>query len=205
MPLSISSEAIAEKNKLYSEQPWLILLEITYPQEPSLYLVWNTESVEWGGFTWYPATFDIGEIEETKEGGATTVPFSIVDIDKNIIPILDHYGGAVGAEVIVRIVHSAYLNNPTPEFEAEFEIVSAGIDSQSVINLRLGAEDLTSRRSPTDIYVQMHCRYNEFKGDLCQYDGGEEDCDRTLTRCRELENQVRFGGFPGIGNLGIWL
>jgi hypothetical protein len=47
------------------------------------------------------------------------------------------------------------------------------------------------------------CRYKKFKGTRCGYAGVEIICDRTLTRCRELANSRRFGGFPGMGAGGL--
>ena len=203
MSLSISTDAVAEKNKLASSDPWLLLLEVIYPSEPSIRLVWNTEDVTWDSETWQAASFKLGDIEESQDGSVPVVSLSIVDIERNIIPTVDAYGGGVGAQVIIRVVHNAHLDNTTPEVEYDMEIVSASVDSKGQINFRLGAENLTNYRSPPDMYLKIHCRYAEFKGPECGYGGAATDCDRTWERCKELENQNRFGGFPGIGRLGI--
>lgn len=204
MALDISTSAINEKNRLSSGDPWLLLLEINYPNESPIYLAWNTKDVVWDGNTWQAADFKLGDQEESKDGSVPTVSLGIVDIERRLIPIIDEYGGGVGAEVIVRIVHSSYLDNTIPEYEADLEIISTTIDNQSVVNFELGAENLTNHRSPPDMYLKLHCRYAEFKGDLCGYTGTATDCDRTWTRCMELNNQKRFGGFPALGRLGIF-
>jgi len=204
MPLSISTQAIESKNKLSSTDPWLLLLEINYPNEEPIRLVWDTESISYDGETWQAATFVLGDQEESNEGDVPSVKLGVVDIERNLIPLIDQYGGGVGAEVIIRVVHSAYLNNNTPELEVEYEIIDASVDAQSRVNFKLGAENLSNYRSPPDIFLQSHCRYKEFKGSYCGYTGTETECDRTFERCRELGNQKRFGGFPGIGRLGYW-
>lgn len=42
-----------------------------------------------------------------------------------------------------------------------------------------------------------------FKGARCAYAGAETRCDRTLTRCTELANQARFGGFRYVHDLAF--
>lgn len=204
MPLSISTDAITEKNKLSSSDPWLLLLEIIYPGEDSIRVAWNTEAVTWDGEVWQPYPFELGDMEETKEAEIPTVSLVIYDIERRLIPIIDQYGGGIGAEVWVRVVHSAHLDNTTPEFEQNFENVEVQIGYDFSVKLKLGAENLSNRRSPADRFLKGHCRYKIFKGAECGYDGPETECSRTFERCRQLGNQARFGGFPGIGKIGYW-
>lgn len=204
MPLSISTEAIAEKNKLASNDPWLLLLEIIYPGEDSIRVCWNTEDITWDGETWLAASFKLDDIEQDKEGSTPSVGLSIVDLERRIIPILDQYDGGVGATVYIYIVHSDHLDKTDPEFEEIMEIIDVSIDHLGMIRFKLGAENLTNRRSPPDRFLKGHCRYKEFKGSLCGYDGDETDCSRTYVRCKELGNQKRFGGFPGVGQIGYF-
>ena len=204
MPLSISTDAINEKNRLSSSDPFILLLEIDYPNEIPIRVCWNTESIVWDGETYQAFPFKLDDIEETKEAEVPTVNLTIVDIGRQLIPIIDDKDGGVGAEVWIRIVHSAHLDNTIPEFEQNFEILETRIGSDFSINFKLGAENLMSRRSPQDRYLKGHCRYEDFKGTLCGYDGTETDCNRTFERCRELGNETRFGGFPGLGRIGYW-
>lgn len=204
MPLSISTDAIAEKNKLGNTDPWLLLLEIVYPDETPVRVVWNTEDITWDGETWQAFPFQLGDMEETKEGEIPAVSLTIFDIGRQLIPIIDDHGGGVGATVWVRVVHGAHLDNTTPEFEQNFEIVETQISHDFSINFKLGAEDMASKRSPQNRFLKGHCRYKEFKGPECGYDGDETECSRTFERCRELNNQKRFGGFPGVGRIGYW-
>ena len=51
------------------------------------------------------------------------------------------------------------------------------------------------------------CRWKKFKGDECQYSGGETWCDRTWSRCSDLHNTANFGGerwLPSIMDKDIW-
>lgn len=204
MPLNISTEAIAEKNKLGSSSPWLLLLAIAYPGEEVIRVVWNTESIIWNGHTWHPAAFELGELEESSEGEIPTVDLRVNDIERRITPHLDDYDGGVGAEATIYVVHADHLDHTEAEIEEDFELLDVGIDYLNTIKIRLGSENLTNRRSPPHRYLKGHCRYQEFKGTLCGYSGAETECDRTFERCRELGNSTRFGGFPGIGKRGYF-
>lgn len=51
------------------------------------------------------------------------------------------------------------------------------------------------------------CRWKEFKGRECGYTGGESWCDRTYSRCSDLDNTANFGGerwLPSIVDKEIW-
>lgn len=203
MPLSISTHAINEKNKLVSNSVWIILLEVNYPNEPSIRVCYNTENITWDGVVWYACPFELGDINETKEGEIPTVDLTIWDIERRITPLIDEYDGGIGAEAIIRIVHSDYLNVSDPEFIELFEVTDVSIDYLNRVRFNLGAENLTNYRSPNNIFLKGFCRYEEFKGPYCQYDGPETSCDRTFSQCRQYGNQARFGGFPGMGQMGL--
>lgn len=79
---------------------------------------------------------------------------------------------------------------------------SIKIDSEFSITVRTSF-DMGKARGPAA--EQSHlCRFrgltgaSGFKGRNCGYAGGETLCDFTYTRCTQLGNQVRFGGFPDL-------
>ncbi len=203
MPLSISTEAKKSKNQLNSSEPWILLLEFKYPGEESIRVCYNTEDVVWDGFTWKALPFELGDEEESADASVPTVDLKILDVAREITPLIDRYDGAVGATVTIRVVHASHLDTTIPEYETDFIVVSTTIDHLNAVTFKLGAENLSMYRSPPDRFLKKHCRYKEFKGSLCGYDGDATDCDRSWERCKELGNQKRFGGFPGIGKLGI--
>ena len=204
MPLSISTDAITEKNKLANAGAWIVLLEVLYSGETPVYLCSNTSNIAWDGKTWIAAPFSLGDIEESRESTVPSVSLSIQDIARQVTPLLDDHDGAIGADVYVRVVHSAHLDNADPEIEVQLEIIDVNIDWQNTIVMKLGSENLSNYRSPPDRFLKNHCRYKEFKGTLCGYAGAETECDRTFVQCRDYGNQARFGGFPGVGVIGYY-
>lgn len=203
MPIDISSEAINEKNKLFSNGTWLILLEINYPGEDSIYLVNNTEDITWNNKLWKATSFGISGITENKDGEVPKVQIQFRDPTRMLASLLDKYNGGIGASVVKRVVHSKNLHLTTPEVSYYFELLDTTVKSNIDVNLSLGTESLTNIRMPKHVYLKDHCRWQEFKGAECQYNGPESSCNRTYTQCQEYGNVHRFGGFPGMTSRGI--
>lgn len=57
--------------------------------------------------------------------------------------------------------------------------------------------DALSCALPKRTYSRNYCQWR-FKGTECAYAGAETACNKTKQRCKELDNYVRFGGFPSI-------
>jgi len=203
MPISLSSQAIIEKNKLTSTGAFIVLLKVTF-DSTSVYLCRNNEDITWNGETWSAYYFQLGDINETKEGELPTVDLNIWDINRVLTPTLADYAGGVGTSVDIYIVNTALLSETDPLRHETFNISEVSIDSMNKITFRLSVANLATRRSPKNRFLKTHCRYKEFKGSHCGYSGSETECDRTFARCKELENQMRFGGFPGVGQTGIF-
>lgn len=203
--LSLSTQAIKEKNKRISDGAFILLLEIMHPSiSESIRLCWNIEDITWNGEIWKAAPFELGDLNDTKESEVPSVDLTIIDIKRDLTPELDNYAGGVGAKVFIRIINSNLLDITTPLREEMFDIMEVSIDSKNRITFKLGAENLQEHRSPKHRFLKNHCRYKIFKGAYCGYDGPETECNRTFSRCKELGNQKRFGGAPGTGREGIW-
>jgi len=54
-----------------------------------------------------------------------------------------------------------------------------------------------STLSPNATY-DVNCQCRKFKDERCGYAKSETKCDKTLTRCIELENVQNFYGFPSL-------
>jgi len=204
MPLSISSAAIVEKNKIGTTSKWIIFLEITYPGETPVRLNDSNETLTWNGETWYPLAFNVGTITQSNDGSIQNVSISFHDVERRITPFLDEYAGGVGATCTLYEIVSSNIASATPEDSYTFVLLSTDINYDNMINIEMGAENLRNYRFPPNRYLKNHCRYKDFKGTQCGYSGAETTCDRTFTQCRNYGNEERFGGFPAIGRVGIF-
>ena len=201
MPEDISQQYIQEKNRLSSSGAWVTISKLVLPNENPIRVSFNTEDIEYDGFVWTGIPISADSIKETREGELPEIEFTIIDIERILLPALDEHKGGVGANVFIYIINMAHLDL-APILSEKFQIARTGVDHLCRITFTLSAIDLSTFRSPPNRYISEYCRYQEFKGPLCQYEGPEETCDRTLTRCKELGNQERFGGFPGVGRYG---
>jgi len=200
MPTILSSAAILEKNRLDSSEPWILLLDIwLVGAGASIPVCANNENVTWpsaGGTEYVAMPFEMDDIEEEgkaymevelRVGNVSRVMEAYMEADPN---------GGVGATVILRVVHAAHLDLTDPEIMYTLKCLDAYADSIWA-HFVLGSDVPWQRRFPRGRIDPNYCRYKRFGGPRCQYVGVETECDRTLTRCRELINSNRFGGFPG--------
>jgi len=204
MPIDLSTNQIIEKNKLSSSNIELLLLEVTYPSEDPIRLCLNNENIVWNFQTWYPALFSLSGLAETKNSEIPSVTLTFMDITRVLMPYIETHNGGMGAEIILRVVDSVFLEVTTPKIEESMEILDCSIDSSNKISFKLGAENLINYRCPQNRYLKNHCRYEDFGSSQCGYViTGIETCNRTFSNCDSLGNSSRFGGVPGVGAIGF--
>ena len=184
--------AIIEKNKLASDAPFLVLVRLVHPKltEP-IYLVRNTEDVEWVGHLWqaYPMNFGVDTVDSQQEPG---LDITVSNCGGIIQTYLQQYNGLVDSGVRLMVALASNLANPTPEFELDFLIKSASYD-ESWVTFCLSASAELMNRFPAHRYINNFCPFH--CGDIrCSYIGAG-NCVNTLESCLIPS---RFGGEPGI-------
>ncbi len=203
MTLPLSTFAISEKNKLASTGAWIMLLEIISPISSTYIRVCtNDEDIEWNSETWYAFPFEIDDIGETSKGEVPQLTCRVSNITRVIQAQVETEKGGVGSLVTIMVVHSDNLDEATPEISIPFEVTGSSFDEEWAYFI-LGVPSPFKKRFPRNRVLNTFCNHKYFKGTRCQYTGGETKCDRTLARCRQLNNSVNFGGFPGVGARGI--
>ncbi|MEB0115529.1 hypothetical protein QN395_03435 [Undibacterium sp. RTI2.2] len=167
----------------------------------TLHIVRNTELIQFNGFQYQPASFDIELKEES--GIQQTVKLSIRDYSKAVQARMQSYGGGVGFSVSVMVVNAGALNQP-PEIIEYFDVVGAE-SSNYVCSFTLGAENSISKAFPRRRQARDYCQWR-YKGDECGYNGTLTSCDLTLkgpNGCGAHENVIRFGAYPGINTRDV--
>lgn len=212
MPLPLSSVAIEEKNKIARDSLFAICLMITIPGVGSpIRIVRDNQDLTWDGNSWAAFPFELDEIGDTDKGEVPQVALRVSNASRAMEAYIDAYdawiknNGYTPITVNIYVVNTkAVTANPTidPEVEHVFELINPSCGPQWV-TFTLGAANPFNRRFPWPRMYRNICRYRHFKGTRCGYAGAETTCDKTLTRCRELGNSARFGGFPGMGAGGL--
>jgi len=217
MAYSLSSAAIVEKNKISSTGAWIILIKITLSDDTVLRICTN-EDTDWptgAPDTYVGFPFELGEITDTAMGEVPKVMLKVSNASKALIPYLDAADGGRGAAVRIMLVHSAHLDNATPEIDLTLRCSSSSF-TNTWVNFTLSTRNRYNKTFPKGRMMASFCRYPEFGGDRCGYDTDAvgydgNGCDRSWTRCKALwiqaanaENKKRFGGTPGVGRSSFY-
>lgn len=207
MSTSLSIASIVEKNRISSEVPWLILLDIavvdpvTLATVETLHLARNVDPVVYNGNTYAPAAFDISLKSEA--GSQQEISLSIKDYTLAIQQTMQDYGGGIGFNVTAMVVNAGNLGQG-PEV-AEYFQVTAAETANYVCTFTLGAENNITKAFPRRRQSKDYCQWR-YKGPECGYTGPMPSCDLSLkgaNGCKAHQNVVHFGAFPGINSRDI--
>ena len=206
--LTLSPLMSQEKNKLNSDGVMIVMLEITIPSVTEVVRIANNnEDVTWSGETWQRFPFDIEDISENLNGETSQFSIKVSNINNVIGQYVRQYdafvkiNGFQAIDINIIIVNTKDLANVNPVFTTSV-ILSKFTINVLEVNFVVSAKDLFRINVPTHRMFPNSCRF-KFKSTQCGYGGSQVSCDKTLTRCRELSNSVRYGAFPSIGNVGI--
>jgi phage-related protein len=201
---SLSAVAALEKNKIATTNAFLILIEVQF-DGITIRVVNNNQDVEWpagSGQIWTAFPFRLGDITEDSRGEFPSWQLKISNVTKTMERYLEQYKGGTDVKVILRVVMSEHLDLAEPVMYETFSVENTSSDALwSMFNL--GPAFSTKRRFPPETYRKNFCQF-KFKGIRCGYNGSAAECNKTLKRCRELGNSVRFGGEPGISGEGAY-
>lgn len=200
--LTLSSIAKREKNKLSTDSAFIVLLDILLGED-TVRICRNTEDVVWNGNLYQAFPFSIGDISENTDGSDPNVPLSVDNVSQALQYIVEEANGANGTEVILRVVNTAAMENTAPELEEHFVVNKTDVNQQK-INFSLGTEYSSRTRRPPQRYMKNNCPF-KYKGPRCGCTSSLASCNHTLTDCRLRNNSVRYGGFQGIDQKGVYI
>ncbi len=199
--MTIPSELVQEKNRLYSSNALLMLLEVQSDAlSDSLRLVRNVADIVWNDQTWQKFAWNMGVIGQSGEGKLPELVIQVQNVDRMIQYECERAEGLMGATVIVRLVSSGHLDLTTPLFSMEFTVLKTEADADWV-TFHLGMENPYGLRFPANTFAADLCRYRlstGFGGEECGYSGTASSCDYKWETCVSLGNALRFGGQPGL-------
>ena len=197
--LSIPADIILEKNKLYSSESFVELLEWQISETSATVRIANyNENIVWGGYTWTRFRFDGGGEQDTGGDSAETITVKVSAVDKVIQGYLETLtNGGIGDTVVYRRVHTSDLTLDAA-LSATFEIVDvdAGPSSEWV-TFTLGQENFFLSQFPANVFRRNVCRYRPTLTAVCSYVNNAL-CNRTFASCVHFGQQSVFGGQPGI-------
>lgn len=202
MSKNLSIAAVIEKNRLTSDVPYLLCIEVDviHPDTgafvETLRLVRNSENVTVNGQEFVASNFDISI--RTEGNAAPDVSVSIEDQTRAVEARMQAYGGGVDFPVRVMLVPGNALDEP-PEDVEYFKVVSGGSSGYRV-RWTLGADNPLALSFPRRRQLRDRCAWR-YKSSDCGYSGSMPSCDLTLqgaNGCGAHSNSENFGGYPGI-------
>ena len=203
MPKNLPGNLIVQKNKLYSADAWVVLLDVVLTDDTTFRFCRNTEDIVFDGETYTAFPFELDTTKSTSKGEIPTVTLNVCNVTRSLQPYLESMDGMVGTVVTVRVVNMAHLTENYSELEMTFDVLSSQADVEWV-SFTLGAPNPLKKRFPLYRYIAEHCNWI-FKGAECTYDGVDTVCNRTIADCRTKLNSARFGGYMGLKGGGLRL
>ena len=199
--ISLSAVAKEEKNKLSTGSAFIILLDITLGDEV-VRICYNTEDVTWHGNLYQAFPFELGEVSETSDDSDPNVSLKVDNVSQALQYAVEEARGANGTEVILRVVNTEAMDGDA-ELEEYFVVVKTSI-KEDFITFTLGNEYSARTRRPLNRYMKNNCPFR-YKDIRCGATSNLEGCAHTLQDCRARNNSMRFGGFQGIDQKGVYI
>lgn len=208
MAKSLSLATVIEKNRLSSDVPFLVCLDIevidpaTQTHVETIHLVRNDEAISFNGFEYQPFLFDIELKQET--GAMSSVSLTLTDFTKAVQGRIQAYGGGIGFLVNIMVVNAGAPDQP-PEVLENFEVIGASA-ANYVCTFELGVENALAKNFPRRRQQRDFCQWRYKDASTCGYTGSLPKCDLTLqgvNGCAAHANTVRFGAYPGINSNGV--
>jgi len=197
--LSISAITKAEKNKLSTDSALLVLLEIRLTN--TVYICYNNEDITWNGQLYQAFPFRIGETSEESDGSDPNIQLQVSNASQGLQWYVEESNGGLGTEVYLRVVNSKNLNGAA-DLEEVYTVIDCKVNEEWV-TFTLGNDYSARTRRPLDRYMKNNCPF-KYKGVRCGYNGAKATCTHTLADCRAHSNSVRYGGYPGIDQKGVY-
>jgi len=175
MPLELANISVAaslEKHKLSSGQPWVALVDITWPDATHLRLARSIDDVTFdandgaGAQTYTAFNFEFEALEEKSDGSIPKWAVRCSNVNRVVEALLEEFSGGVGGSVAIYVINTAKLQQE-PETALYFDILSSSSNAQWVI-FQLGAPSPFRILHPRHVYTSNRCIW-VYKGPECAY------------------------------------
>jgi phage-related protein len=205
---SLSVASVLEKNRIESDVPLLVALDIevidpslgTYVE--TLRIVRNSEQITFGGNPYQPAIFDISFASEAS--AISNVSLSISDFTGAIQARMEEYGGGVGFNITMHVVNAGNLTQGS-EVSEFFTVMGANAKDYKA-SFTLGADSDLLKTFPRRRQTKDFCQWRYKDPETCKYSGALSKCDLSLqgpNGCAAHGNTINFGAFPGLNSNGF--
>jgi len=140
---------------------------------------------------------------ENNQGRIDQVRVRLSNVSRLIQSYLEQYDFR-GRKVTIKTVWANELSDPDAYMDDVFYIDSYAADQNNVDFTLTSKFDCLALDLPARRYSRNYCVW-KFKSTECGYGGAETLCNKTKTRCKQLENYKRYGAFPSVPTRRIYV
>lgn len=195
---NISSAFKSEKNKSTNQPVVLFIVHDYDGAGNNLRFADYDSDVTFDGQTYTKFPIKFQTLDENTNGQIDALRVTLGNVSRLIQAYLES-GDLRDKKITIRIVWANLLADATSYLDYIYYIDSYESNQENAEFICTTRMDVIDMTIPGGIYLRTHCRYKTFKDpDTCGYAGSETDCNRTMQRCKELDNFQRFGGFPAL-------
>lgn len=184
-----------EKNAAVNKPLFLYTIH-AYDGAQNLYFTEHSEDVTYDGITYSKFPIKHEFITENTQNQIDSVTLSIANVSRLIEAYLVNYD-LRGKRVDIVQVWADKLDDTDANIPSSYYIDTYTATEETVTFTLTGKFDLLDVPLPGRTCLRNYCSWR-FKSSECGYAGAETLCNKTLQKCRELSNQLRFGGFPSV-------
>ena len=146
-------------------------------------------------YTAFP--IEMEAVTENTQAEVDAVRIKVANVSRVFQYYLENYD-LRGKKVTISQVWADDLATTTNLITYTYYIDKYMSSEKAVILDCLSKFDVADVELPFGKFLRNVCRWGVFKGTECAYAGAETSCNRTMARCRELSNVLRFGAFPSV-------
>jgi len=213
MSNNLTVASVIDKNRISSDVPWLIFLDVfvidpnTRQVVETLRIVRNNENVVFGtDELGNPITYIAGNFEfniDQRQNSEPNVSITAQDQIGLIQSKMEAVAGGILSEVQMTVANSDRLSDP-PEMQERFQITQSSA-KEGVVTFQLGSENPLGIQFPKHRQWQDRCAWR-FRGYGCQYTGPATVCDYSKdgpNGCAAKNNTINFRALPGLVRMNI--
>lgn len=167
MPRTLPASFITQKNKLYNDDPWLLLLELQVSSTSSFYLTNSMTSITSNGDVFDPYPIEFDTIPSADGGELSKVKVTISNITRELMTYVETSDGLTGKTLLIQIFNTANLNDTYSE---KLEVYSLGCTSGQ-ITIEASYFMLEKATFPGAFFVR----------DFCMWEFGGAECDVNIS------------------------
>jgi phage-related protein len=187
---TMNADLIIAKNQLYSEEPWITLLEIEIETGSYLRLAAYPERIIWNNKEFIPFPCVVESVSEESSGRRDTVQVSVANIDRMVSAYVEN-NTILGKSVSMYIVYRERLD-VTEDILAFTFRVNRIETTATTATFQLGHEDLFAMTMGHQRFVRDKCRF-AYKDEHCCYPNDEFNASTAINLVPGGDGEKGFG------------